>query len=70
MTSEEYRAIRRKIGLTQVEAAKYLGMTQQAISRIESGTRQPTSQQAAAIRLLAIIKEHKSKRRQKSTTPS
>ena len=52
MTSQEFRAIREDLGLTQAELAEWLGMEQPHISRIERGERQPTRQQAAAIRLL------------------
>lgn len=54
MTSTEFRAIREDLGLTQTELADWLGMNQPHISRIERGERQPTKQQAAAIRLLRI----------------
>ena len=52
MTSEEFRAIRQALGLTQAELADRLGMTQPMISRIERGEREPTNQQGAAIMLL------------------
>ena len=52
MTSEEFRAIRRQLGLNQTELADRLGMTQPMVSRIERGERQPTVQQGAAILLL------------------
>ena len=55
MTSTEFRAIREALGLTQVELAEWLGMEQPHISRIESGERQPTKQQAAAITMLADL---------------
>jgi transcriptional regulator with XRE-family HTH domain len=51
MTGEEYRAIRKAMRLTQAELGITLGMSQQAINRIEN-TRGPTKQQAAAIILL------------------
>ena len=54
MTSEEFRQIRRRLGLTQAELADWLGMAQPHVSRIERGERQPTKQQVAAIRLLRI----------------
>ena len=54
MTSIEFKAIREDLGLTQAELADWLGMAQPHISRIERGERQPTRQQAAAIRLLRI----------------
>ncbi len=52
MTSEEFRQIRRQLGLNQTELAARLGMTQPMVSRIERGERQPTVQQGAAILLL------------------
>jgi len=52
MTSEEFRQIRRHLGLNQTELAGRLGMTQPMISRIERGDREPTNQQGAAILLL------------------
>ena len=52
MTSEEFRAIRRQLGLSQTELADRLGMTQPMVSRIERGDREPTNQQWAAIMLL------------------
>ena len=52
MTSEEFRHIRRQLGLNQTELADRLGMTQPMISRIERGERGPTNQQGAAITLL------------------
>ena len=55
MTSEEVRAIRRKLGLNQTELADRLGMTQPMVSRIERGDREPTKQQGAAIMLLAEL---------------
>ena len=52
MTSEEFRTIRRQLGLNQTELAGRLGMTQPMVSRIERGDREPTNQQGAAITLL------------------
>ena len=52
MTSEEFRATRIQLGLTQAELASLMGTYAQHISRIESGDRQPTRQQAAALRLV------------------
>lgn len=52
MTSAEFRAIRRQLGLNQTELADRLGMTQPMVSRIERGDREPTNQQGAAITLL------------------
>ena len=55
MTSEEFRQIRRQLGLNQTELAAKLGMTQPMVSRIERGEREPTNQQGAAIVLLAEL---------------
>ena len=49
MTSAEFKQIRQQLGLTQAELAETMGMTQQAVSRIERGERQPTKQQWAFI---------------------
>ncbi len=58
MTSEEYKKIRKQCGLTQTQAAPLLGLHQSGIARIESGSRAPSKQQAAALRLLATIARH------------
>lgn len=59
MTKEEFRAIRLKLGLTQAELGKVMGMEHQtAVSRIEL-RRGPTMQQAAHIRTLLKAKEGK-----------
>ena len=52
MTSEEFRAIRVQLGLTQSELAVLMGTYAQHISRIERGDRAPTRQQAAALILV------------------
>ena len=57
MNSDEFRRIRQHLGLTQLEIAEYLGVVQPAISRIESGRRQPTTQHAAAVRMLLDLLE-------------
>lgn len=49
MTSQEFKTIRQQLGLTQAELAETMGMTPQAVSRIERGERQPTLQQAEFI---------------------
>lgn len=56
MTSEEFRAIRRRLGLTQAELADLMGTRAQHISRIECGDRQPTRLQAAFIRYIAATR--------------
>ena len=52
MTSQQFRDLRKTIGLNQTELAAKLGMTQPMVSRIERGEREPTNQQGAAIMLL------------------
>ena len=52
MTSQQFRDLRKTLGLNQAELAGRLGMTQPMVSRIERGERQPTVQQGAAILLL------------------
>jgi len=55
MTSQEFKQTRHGIRITQADLAKIMGMTQPAIARIESGSRQPTKQQAAALRVIAVV---------------
>ena len=55
MTSEEFRTIRLRLDLTQTELADLMGTRPQHISRIECGDRAPTSQQAAALRLVELL---------------
>ena len=56
MTSEEFRAIRVQLGLTQSELAVLMGTYAQHISRIERGDRAPTRQQAAFVRYIAATR--------------
>ena len=56
MTSEEFRQIRRQLGLTQAELADLMGTHAQHISRIECGDRQPTRLHAAFIRHIAAAR--------------
>jgi transcriptional regulator with XRE-family HTH domain len=51
MTSEEFKAIRISLKLTQAQLGKIMGMTQQAIQRIET-KRAPTEVHAAFIILI------------------
>ena len=55
MTSEQFRQIRRHLGLSQTKLADRLGMTQPMVSRIERGDRKPTNQQGAAILLISEL---------------
>jgi len=57
MTSDEFRALRKKMRLTQTRLASLMGMPQSAVARIEAGTRQPTRQQAACIIMLFFLVE-------------
>ena len=57
MTSQQFRDLRKTLGLNQTELADRLGMTQPMVSRIERGEREPTNQQGAAILLLRELLE-------------
>ena len=53
MKTEEFNRIRTKLGLTQEEIAKVLGLSgKNAVSRIEVGARNPNKLAAAFLRLL------------------
>jgi DNA-binding transcriptional regulator YiaG len=52
MTSDEFAAIRRQLGLSQVELARIMGIGNGEISRIETGERKPTRLHAAFIRYI------------------
>ena len=56
MTSEEFRTIRLRLGLTQAELADLMGTHAQHISRIECGDRAPTRLHAAFIRYIAATR--------------
>ena len=51
MKSTEFRAIRDRLGLSQAELGRIMGMLPREISRIET-IRQPTRMQAAFIRYI------------------
>lgn len=51
MTSQEFKVIRLRLGLTQTELGDLMGMTQQSVQRVES-KRQPTRVHEAFIRLV------------------
>ena len=57
MQGQEFRKIRKALGLTQEELANIMGLYQGNVSRIENGKRNPTKQQVAFITML-----HKQKR--------
>lgn len=50
LTPERIRSLRRQLGLTQTEFAQRLGVSMQAVSFWERGTRTPTGLYAQAIR--------------------
>jgi DNA-binding transcriptional regulator YiaG len=49
---------RRKLGLTQKEFSPLLGMTQQAVARIESEERKETKGHRATLQAIELIFEH------------
>jgi len=52
MQGQEFRKIRKALGLTQEELATIMGLYQGNISRLENGKRNPTKQQVAFISML------------------
>jgi DNA-binding XRE family transcriptional regulator len=58
MTSEEFKGLRVRLGMTQAELAREIGMQQQSINKIET-TRTPTAIQSAFIHLIAKNKGEK-----------
>ena len=52
MTSEEFRILRQKLGLSQAELGRIMGLIAREISRIEND-RHPTRVQAAFLRYIA-----------------
>lgn len=54
MTSTEFRAIRDRLGLSQADLGRIMGLTAREISRIEIA-RQPTRVQAAFLRYIAAV---------------
>ena len=59
MTSNEFKGLRKKMGLTQIQLADLMGMPQPSLARIESGARQPTRQHAAHIQAIALLDKKK-----------
>lgn len=57
MTSDEFKAIRHALSLTQKQLAEIMGITPQEVSRIESGIRPPTRLHAAFIDYIAATKK-------------
>ena len=56
MTSTEFRAIRDRLGLSQAELGRIMGLHAREISRIECGDRAPTRLHAAFIRYIAATR--------------
>jgi len=52
------KGVRLKTGLAQKQFAPLLGMTQQAVARIESGGRRETKGHCAALRAIALLFDH------------
>ena len=55
MDSQEFKRIRERLQLSQSQLADMMGMHPQNVSRIETGEREPTKQQAAALRNIEIM---------------
>lgn len=55
MTSAEFRQLRDRLGLSQAELGRLMGLTAREISRIETD-RQPTRVQAAFIKNIAAAR--------------
>jgi transcriptional regulator with XRE-family HTH domain len=56
MTGDEYREVRRDLGLTQAELAKQLGVAPNTVSRRELGRRPITTEAALALCRLAAAR--------------
>ena len=54
MTDLDVRQIRRRVGVTQVDLAVMVGVTQPAVSAWEAGRRQPTGEPAERLERIAI----------------
>lgn len=52
MTSAQFAALRRQLGLSKAELAAIMGMEWANISRLERGERQPTKTHAAFLRYI------------------
>ena len=57
MNGQQFRSLRKALGLTQAELADRMGMTQPMVSRIEAGDREPTRQQTAALILVLRLSD-------------
>ncbi|MCL2459413.1 MAG: helix-turn-helix domain-containing protein [Desulfobulbus sp.] len=69
MNSEEFRAIREALWLTQSELGKIMGISQHHLSDIETGKHKPTKIQAAFIQHLAECRNICQQREQSETSP-
>jgi transcriptional regulator with XRE-family HTH domain len=56
MTANQYKSIRESIGITQVELAKYTGVTSKAISERERGVVKISKEAEMAISMLKKTK--------------
>ena len=63
MTGEEFRRIRERLGLTQVEMAEQLGIHSNSLARLERGERAISEPIARLVTLLASM--HRSGRQKK-----
>jgi DNA-binding transcriptional regulator YiaG len=61
LTAEEFRRLRRSLGLTQLELAKALGTTANTVARWEQGVHAVSP--LARLALLALVQEHGGSRR-------
>ena len=55
MTSDEFRAARNVLGLTQHQLADLIGLHQTSIAKIETGKTKPTKVHAASLRMAKIL---------------
>lgn len=58
MKKKLIRDVRLQLGLDQVDMAKYMGMTQSSLSRLETGVRKETRLQANHLLAMEILSEH------------
>ena len=55
MTSDEFRATRKSMGLTQHQLAAIIGLHQTSIARIETGATRPPKVHAAAMWMAKML---------------
>lgn len=58
MTAAEFRAARKRLGITQVKFAEALGIAQAQVSRIETGQREPSRTVEKLVAVLVARKKH------------